>query len=270
MQRPRQMTETKKREMKEMGFFTRVFGKTSKNEGPSTLDTPAETALDLGRIVQSDNLPSPLVRAAMADPVNGEQKSPDTVAVAEETEPPVVNIWDLADEDEALAKDTTIAPRRRRRNQTRVLDFNGEDLAAGTGAASTVDQKGAVNFPVGLILISEGPGRGACLLLESGMSQIGRGDDQTVQLDFGDASISRNNHAAIVYDPETHEFTLGHGGKQNIVRLNGKPLVSSEPLSSGDTIKLGETTLRFQALCSAEFNWSDTPDDKENDHVAIA
>ena len=58
-----------------------------------------------------------------------------------------------------------------------------------------------------------------------GVSQIGRGGDQTIALDFGDMAISRQHHAAIAYDPASHQFHVGHGGKSNLVRLNGKPLL---------------------------------------------
>ena len=103
------------------------------------------------------------------------------------------------------------------------------------------------------------------------MSQIGRGEDQAVQLDFGDTAISRTNHAAVAYDPETHKFLLGHGGKANIVRLNDKPVISTEPMGNGDTIRLGETTLLFIALCNETFNWSeDNGGSEESDDVAIA
>ena len=102
------------------------------------------------------------------------------------------------------------------------------------------------------------------------MSQIGRGEDQSVQLDFGDNSISRSNHAAIVYDPEEKEFTLGHGGKSNIVRLNDKPLISNETLKTGDTMRIGETVLRFVALCDENFNWDEKDADGEDEDVAIA
>ena len=103
------------------------------------------------------------------------------------------------------------------------------------------------------------------------MSQIGRGEDQAIQLDFGDNAVSRTNHAAIVYDAEKHTFLLGHGGKSNIVRLNDEPVISNEALKDGDMIRIGETTLRFTPLCSPEFNWADdNTDDEENDDVAIA
>jgi pSer/pThr/pTyr-binding forkhead associated (FHA) protein len=103
----------------------------------------------------------------------------------------------------------------------------------------------------------EGPGRGASFTLFNGVSAIGRGDDQPVKLDFGDNSISRSNHAVVAYDSEQRKFFLGHGGKANIVRLNGKPVLSTEELRHNDKIRIGETTLRFLALCDADFDWSD-------------
>ena len=103
----------------------------------------------------------------------------------------------------------------------------------------------------------------------AGMSQIGRGEDQAVQLDFGDNSISRTNHAAIVYDADSKEFLLGHGGKSNIVRLNDKPLISNEALKTGDVIRIGETVLRFVALCDDTFSWNDGASGEDED-VAIA
>ena len=113
-----------------------------------------------------------------------------------------------------------------------------------------------VKFPVGWMVIVDGPGRGTSFTLLTGVSQIGRGDDQAVQLDFGDNGISRSNHAAVAYDDEERKFYLGHGGKSNIVRLNGKPVLSTEPLEDGDQIRIGETTLNFVAFCGTHFTWS--------------
>lgn len=181
-----------------------------------------------------------------------------------------VNIWDMDGDD------TTPAPApssRRRRNKTRLLGYEHLEDDAGTAfdKAGKAEPTARAMFPVGWIVIAEGPGRGTCFTLEAGMSQIGRGDDQAIQLDFGDNSISRVNHAAIVYDPDTHSFLLGHGGKKNIVRLNGKPVISNETLSTGDAIHIGETKLRFTALCTGDFNWAeDMASHEEIENVAIA
>lgn len=144
-------------------------------------------------------------------------------------------------------------------NRTRLVGFDTSDgrtsLFEGDDGGSKQAQ-GAFE-PVGWLVVAKGPGRGNSFSLRAGLSTIGRGTDQTITLDYGDQAISRSNHAAIVYEPDTHRFHLGHGGKANIVRVNGKPLVSTEELVDGSAIEIGDTTLRFVALCTNDFNWSE-------------
>jgi hypothetical protein len=157
-------------------------------------------------------------------------------------------------------------PRRAGRVKTRLLGFDSS-IGMGTdpfeaGAAPTA---AVVRFPVGWIVVVQGPGRGASFTLFNGVSAIGRGDDQPVKLDFGDTSISRTNHAVVAYDNEQRKFFLGHGGKANIVRLNGRPVLSTEELANNDIIRIGETTLRFLALCGADFDWTDGEGTQDGD-----
>ncbi|SEW42230.1 FHA domain-containing protein [Cognatiyoonia koreensis] len=183
-----------------------------------------------------------------------------------------VNIWDMDDDDSHAAPAAPAASSRKRRTKTRLIGFDtsqGDVVDLFDGSNATAPRQRS-QFPVGWAIVVSGPGRGECFSLEAGMNQIGRAEDQSIQLDFGDNAISRTNHAAIVYDTETHTFMAGHGGKSNIVRLNNEPLISNVPLKDGDEIRLGETTLMFKALCTAEFNWVDTPGDEESEDVAIA
>jgi hypothetical protein len=154
------------------------------------------------------------------------------------------------------------ARRQAGRVKTRLLGFGNEasseaDPFAADGNADPATQ---TMFPVGWMVVVAGPGRGTAFTLLTGVSQIGRGEGQAVRLDFGDNSISRENHAAVAYDPEQQAFFLGHGGKTNLVRLDGMPVLSTEPLNSGALIRIGETTLRFVALCGTEFDWDKTKD----------
>lgn len=152
------------------------------------------------------------------------------------------------------------------RVKTRLLGFGNEQqdgdlFANGTNAGPAAQAM----FPVGWMVVVAGPGCGTAFALQNGVSQIGRGEGQAVRLDYGDTSISRENHAAVAYDSEQRAFFLGHGGKANLVRLNGKPVLSTEPLNHGAVIRIGETTLRFIGFCGSEFDWgSDQTGGDEN------
>jgi hypothetical protein len=159
--------------------------------------------------------------------------------------------------------------RRAGRVKTRLLGFERSATSSNDPIGSAAKAATSGQFPVGWIVVVKGPGRGASFCLYNGLSQIGRGSDQTVCLDFGDTSISRENHAVVAYDSEQRKHFLGHGGKANIVRLNDMPVLSTEELSHGDQIRIGETTLRFVALCGDGFDWSMTATDDDFDAALI-
>lgn len=131
------------------------------------------------------------------------------------------------------------------------LDDEDEEISDAPATAAPI-----ATFPTGWLVVADGPGRGASFALGTGVNGIGRGEDQTVCLDFGDNSISREGHVHVAYDIEDESFYVGHGGKSNLARLNGKPLLSTETLEDRDTIKIGQTTLLFIALCNDEFSWA--------------
>lgn len=265
-----------------MGILGRLLGR--KSSGPKIEDD----SFDISEL----NIPPTADKEAdLADDQSDLINSLSGMTAEAESAP--VNIWDLdggspapadtnaptRDAAEAAAPMNSQidissrigdAPARKRRTKTRLLGFDKSDgqvvdLFNNPVPTPTLGTR----FPVGWVIVVKGPGRGESFTLQAGMSQIGRGEDQTVSLDFGDTAISRTNHAAIVYDPESFQFFLGHGGKSNIVRLNDKPVISNEALKTGDMIRLGETTLKFVALCSEEFNWGNESGE-ESDDVEIA
>lgn len=149
---------------------------------------------------------------------------------------------------------------RSERVKTTFLGFERPDthVQESMEAAPVAKQVVAQNtFPVGWLVITQGPGRGTSFALVEGLAQIGRNDDQAVQLDFGDNGISRAGHAVVAYNTEDRTCYLGHGGKANLVRLNGGPVLSTVPLSNGDMIRISDTTLRFVAFCDDSFDWQD-------------
>ncbi|MBB5278714.1 hypothetical protein HNR26_004827 [Rhizobium rosettiformans] len=112
----------------------------------------------------------------------------------------------------------------------------------------------------GWLVVVSGPGRGHSLEIYFGMNSLGRATNQRIPLDFGDESISREAHAFVVFDDMQQDFYIQHGGKTNLVRLNGKPVLAPMELAHGDMIDIGSTRLMFVPLCSENFNWSSLED----------
>lgn len=255
------------------------FGKKStlgKEIAPGAADKKTAAGFDQDEIVLK-----------AATPVNGVGQGPKLAQPDTHLKPPASgaapkDIWDIdldADDEPAAViaaatkaaqtnddlapvavPDPTAGRARPRSNRvkTRLLGFEHSDGSADVFEQTTkISKVPSVKDPVGWIVVVDGPGRGTAFTLLSGMSQIGRGEDQPIQLNFGDATISRENHASIAYDAESHQFFLGHGGKSNLVRLNSKPVLSTEALKTDDLIRIGETTLRLIALCNKDFNWDE-------------
>jgi hypothetical protein len=109
----------------------------------------------------------------------------------------------------------------------------------------------------GWLVVVKGPGRGGYRPVFVGMNSVGRDSGQRISLSFGDDSISREDHAYIAYDEEARRFYLQHGGKANLVRLGGRPVLSPTELNPYDLIRIGKTTLRFVPLCGPSFAWGD-------------
>jgi len=130
-------------------------------------------------------------------------------------------------------------------NETRIKR-QGE---AGSGEAlddiSTQLIRDKSNQVVGKLTIVEGPGAGQSVNIYTGTNQIGRGDDMRVQINFGDDTISRQQHAVITFDSKALEVRIYDGGKPGGLWVNGARITADEAIKFGDTIKLGETTLKL-------------------------
>ena len=104
-------------------------------------------------------------------------------------------------EDPSPAPDTGPVPApsggrtgaRSGRVKTRLLGFGAAQGATPDPFDTAAAQPPAhhASFPVGWLVVVDGPGRGAAFTIFDGVTQIGRGPSQAVRLDFGDNSISR-------------------------------------------------------------------------------
>lgn len=128
------------------------------------------------------------------------------------------------------------------------------------------DDEGSAQEPVaGWLVIVKGPGRGTSINIASGQSNVGRGTDQRISIPFGDNSISRRDHARIIYDPRSRKFFVLSGEGQNLTRVNDELLLRERELEGGELITMGETEMRFVPFCNAGFDWSDVSDKPEEE-----
>ena len=105
--------------------------------------------------------------------------------------------------------------------------------------------------PVGWLVVVEGPGTGEWFVLEAGLSEIGRGEGQTVRLDFGDEGLGATRHAALAFDGETDAFHV----TGEALRVNGVAKDGAVRVRDGDVIGLSATGLKLVALAGPNFRW---------------
>lgn len=129
------------------------------------------------------------------------------------------------------------------------------------GRTVAVDMKKAGIDPVvGWLVCIKGPSRGRDYRIRSGRNGIGRSEAMDVQI-AGDNTVSRENHAFLVYEPRKRSFSIRPGDGRGLVYLNGDEVVQASDIKGYDIIEIGETQLMFVPLCGEKFNWDQGKED---------
>ncbi len=131
-------------------------------------------------------------------------------------------------------------------NETRIVRQGQTGSGEALDDISTQLIRDKSNQVVARLVIIEGPGTGNALNIYSGTNQIGRGDDMRVQINFGDDTISRQQHAVLTFDLKNLEVRIYDGGKPGGLWVNGTRVTSDQAVKTGDLIKLGETTMKLE------------------------
>ena len=127
-----------------------------------------------------------------------------------------------------------------------------------TGALKSDDPM--ADPPVGWLVIVDGPGKGRFATLGMGNNSIGRDARERIALTYGDQTISRTNHGAIVYDPRGRKFFVQPGSGTNLTYVNDDLVLTPRELEPFAHVQMGNTVLRFVPLCGPQFSW---PVDRE-------
>ena len=61
--------------------------------------------------------------------------------------------------------------------------------------------------------------------------------------------------AVLVYDEEKSAFTLLPGSSQELCYLGGDAVLTPQPLTGGETLRMGGAAMKFVPFCGAEFHW---------------
>ena len=112
------------------------------------------------------------------------------------------------------------------------------------------------NPVVGWLVCVKGEYLGESFQIVSGQNNIGRSLTNNIAL-AKERTISRERHAAIIFEPNQRRFFLQSGGSSGLTYLNGEVLIGVHELTDRDRLMLGGAEFLFVQLCGDAFSWDD-------------
>lgn len=107
---------------------------------------------------------------------------------------------------------------------------------------------------VGWLVCIKGDYLGESFNLKSGRNNIGRAGNMDIVL-AKDGRVSRDRHAAVVYEPNKREFLVQSGESSGLTYLNDELLMGFKPFVQDDKLTVGGCEFLFKPLCGADFSW---------------
>ncbi len=114
---------------------------------------------------------------------------------------------------------------------------------------------------VGWFVCVQGPDKGKDFRIRSEKNFIGRSPDSDVAL-ATDETISRENHASVVFTPKKHTFKLVPGAGRGLVYLNGDEVLQPTDLKKGDRVELGKSALVFVPFAGELYDWDNMQEEE--------
>ena len=109
---------------------------------------------------------------------------------------------------------------------------------------------------VGWLVCVQGEYQGQGFDIKSGQNYIGRAQNMNIAL-AREASVSRNRHAGIIFDPSKSIFHIQQGESSGLTYLNGELVMEHTQLSAYDKIKIGNAEFVFVPFCNDKFSWDE-------------
>lgn len=142
------------------------------------------------------------------------------------------------------------------------LDYDGAGRRSSVDEGHTVAivrKKTGIDPVVGWLVCVKGPEKGRDYRIRSEKNVIGRSEAMDICI-RDDETISRSDHAYIVYDPKRNLFRVQAGSSRGLVYRNGDEVIASEQMNPYDLLEIGESEFLFVPFCGERFQW---PKEKE-------
>jgi hypothetical protein len=137
-------------------------------------------------------------------------------------------------------------------------------VAAVTSYSASEDAKTAAFYDLGVeespavgwIVCVKGEYMGQSFEIKSGQNYIGRAQNMNIAL-AREASVSRNRHAVIIFDPAKQAFYIQKGESSGLTYLNRELVMDHTMLNPYDKISIGNVEFVFVPFCGDRFSWDD-------------
>lgn len=108
---------------------------------------------------------------------------------------------------------------------------------------------------VGWLVCMSGPERGRDYRLTAGRNFIGRDISMDICI-REDMSVSRTNHASIIFDDRSRRAIV-MGGDSTSTLVNGEEIYAPIDLRENDHIRIGESEFCYVPFCTEERDWGE-------------
>jgi Inner membrane component of T3SS, cytoplasmic domain len=131
-------------------------------------------------------------------------------------------------------------------------------MPADAGKTKRIGQeaKQGIEPVVGWLVCIGGPDRGRDFRLHSEKNYIGRSPAMDVVI-LNDNSVSRDKHAAVVFDPRKKSFWALPGDASGLVYLNNEVVYTPTEMKPDDMLELGLTKLVLVPFRSEKYSWDE-------------
>ncbi len=122
-------------------------------------------------------------------------------------------------------------------------------------ASSSAEDEKSRRLIVGWLVVTSEQGRNMSYPVRLGRNKLGRGSGNTIDVQVGDAAISKDNHITLAADPKTQRFFAVPGDSTNLAYVNDEPLLGPQEITDKAVLQVGETVFVFLQFAGNYVAW---------------